>query len=408
MKTAAVCLGISLAMSATSFDSAKAEPLSPSTVAGAGNAFACDLYAQLAARPGNLFYSPHSIHAALTMTGAGAHDNTAAQMARVLKLDAFNDQTNDAYNKLFTALMAAPKAGEAAPYTLTVANALFAQRDYPFRPDYLQLARNQYQAGVFNVDFATQTEPVRTQINIWVSKQTHNKINDLFAPGVLNNQTRMVLANAIYFKGSWLSAFPKDATRQEPFHLSADKSADVDMMHLTKRFAYRETETVQVLELPYKGNQLSMFVLLPKQRDGLASLEKDLAADLLRKLTDRAPAQEVVVTLPRFKLTQEFSLADTLAAMGMTDAFAAGKADFTGMSDQGNLFLQAVVHKAFVEVNEEGTEAAAATGVAIGLTSVMKPKPPVIFKADHPFLFLIRHNPTGAILFLGRLADPSV
>jgi serpin B len=407
MKTAPVWIVALMSIATIHPNAANGMPPPPADVAAASNAFAADLYGKLAAQPGNLFCSPHSIHAALALTGGGARGETAAQMARVMGWNDINDQAHAAYATLFTALNAKPKPGEPAPHTLSVANALFAQQDFPFRPDYLQLARTQYQAGMFNVDFATRTEPTRLEINTWVSKQTQNKINDLVAPGVLNSQTRMVLVNAIYFKGSWLTAFPKDATRREPFHVTADKSVDAEMMHLTKRFGYRETAEAQVLELPYRGHQLSMFVLLPKAQDGWPAFEKTVSANLLRDLTARAPAQEVVVSLPRFKMTREFSLADSLGALGMTDAFAAGKADFSGMSDKADLFLQAVMHKAFVEVNEEGTEAAAATGMAMGVTSVMEPKPPVVFRADHPFLFVIRHNPTGVILFLGRLTDPS-
>jgi serpin B len=165
---------------------------------------------------------------------------------------------------------------------------------------------------------------------------------------------------------------------------------------------------VQALELPYRGHALSMWVLLPKERNGLGAFEKSLTADALRDLTMRAASREVIVSMPRFKMTQEFSLSDTLKAMGMKDAFAAGKADFSGMTDKDDLYLQTVVHKAYVDVMEEGTEAAAATGVAIGVTSMPVRQEPVVFKADHPFVFLIRHNATGAILFIGRLSDPSV
>ena len=409
MKTAAIrFLGVILMMQSATHNTSAADVPPSRLVTEAGNRFACDLYARLSANPGNLFFSPHSIHVALTMTAGGARGNTVTEMAGVLRVPAVTDQTHAGYDDLFAALSASGKTAAGADHTLAVANALFAQKEFPFRADYLQLTRDRYDAGTFNVDFAGRTETTRLQINEWVSKRTRNKIADLFAPGVLNNQTRMVLVNAIYFKGNWETAFPKDATRNEMFHVTRDGGKQTSMMHVTKKFGYRETDTVQALELPYRGHALSMWVLLPKERNGLGAFEKSLTADALRDLTMRAASREVIVSMPRFKITQEFSLSDTLKAMGMKDAFAAGKADFSGMTDKDDLYLQTVVHKAYVDVMEEGTEAAAATGVAIGVTSMPVRQEPVVFKADHPFVFLIRHNATGAILFIGRLSDPSV
>lgn len=408
MKTAAIyTLGTILMIQGATFLASAADNDPSRLVADAGNRFARDLYARLSEKPGNLFFSPHSIHAALTMTAGGAHGNTSVEMAGVLGLPAIAEPTHAGYDQLFKALSNRRKEGDGADHTLAVANALFAQQEFPFRDDYIRLTREKYQAGLFNVDFVSRTEPTRVQINEWVSRQTRNKIADLFAPGVLNSQTRMVLVNAIYFKGAWLTAFPKAATRDEMFHVTGEIAKKTPMMHVTKKFGYRETDTVQALELPYRGNALSMWVLLPKERNGLAKFEKTMTTDVVRELTARAASREVIVSMPRFKMTQEFSLSDTLKAMGMKEAFAAGQADFGGMTDKDDLYLQAVVHKAFVDVTEEGTEAAAATGVAIGVTSMPVRQEPVVFKADHPFVFLIRHNQTGAILFMGRLSEPS-
>jgi serpin B len=362
--------------------------------------FAFDLYARLRDKPGNLFFSPQSISTALAMTYAGARSETADEMARTLHFTLPNERLHPAFHALIEELNG---AGKKRGYQLSVANALWGQKGYHFRKDFLELTRKNYGAGLREVDFAGNTEAARQTINAWVEKETNNKIKDLLQSGVLDSLTRLVLTNAIYFKGDWDRQFHKDATRKEPFHVSSDDKVITPMMHDTGKFQYFEGESLQVLGLAYKGKELSMVVLLPKKRDGLPELEKTLTAGKIAELLPKLREQEVMVSLPKFKTTCEFGLKDTLAVMGMPAAFSQTKADFSGMDGSRELYITAVVHKAYVDVNEEGTEAAAATGVVVGLRAA--PAHPV-FRADHPFVFAIRDNRSGSILFLGRVKNP--
>jgi len=377
-------------------------------VAEGCNRFAFDLYARLKGAEGNLFLSPYSISTALTMTYAGARGETADQMAKVLCLPASGEDVHGAYGALQNDLNA---AGAKGAFDLVVANRLWGQKGYGFLPDYLALVEKKYGAGLEQVDFAGATEAARQTINVWIEKQTRDKIKDLLKPGVLDAMTRLVLTNAIYFKGKWAEEFDKKLTRDEDFFLTPEKKVAAPLMHQKAKFGYFEGDGLQALELPYQGDRLTMVVLLPKRnvppgaKDGLAALETALSAEKLAEWIGQLRRREVQVALPRFKTTAEFSLAETLVAMGMADAFNPNAADFSGMTGTKDLFISAVVHKAFVDVNEEGTEAAAATGVVVGVTSM--PEPPPVFRADHPFLFLIRDTKTGAILFLGRILDPT-
>ncbi|GAI76663.1 unnamed protein product, partial [marine sediment metagenome] len=261
-----------------------------------------------------------------------------------------------------------------------------------------------YDGRLSEVDFAGATETARKTINAWVEKKTKDKIKELLKPGVLNRLTRLVLTNAIYFKGNWDSQFEKARTQPAPFTLTDGKKVNVPMMNQTEKFKYTEAESFQALELPYVDNELSMVILLPKETDGLSDFEKTLTAGNLSEWLGKLRKRKVIVSVPKFRMTSQFSLAAVLKSMGMTDAFVPDAADFSGMNGKRDLFISAVIHKAYVEVNEEGTEAAAATGVVIGVTSM--PARPPVFRADHPFLFLIRDNRTGSILFIGRVMNP--
>jgi serpin B len=375
-------------------------------LADANNRFALELYAELSAKPGNLFFSPYSIHEALSMSFAGARARTAAQMARVLRLPEPADATHDAYAALRQRILQDNRAGDRKLYELVVANAMFGQKDYPFHEPFRRIVLERYGAGLFPVDFVRDTEGARLQINDWVARQTSDRIQDLLARGTITDLTRLVLANAIYFKGGWESEFPSSATREQPFHLARDKTISVPMMRQQQRFGYAETDTLQALELRYSGGGLSMIVLLPRAIDGLAALEQTLTADALEALRERMNPRETEVFVPRFRFSSEFHLNDKLQALGMTDAFDPDRADLSGIATVERLYISAVVHKAFVDVNEEGTEAAAATGVVVGITSAPLRPQPVVFRADRPFLFLIRHNPSGTVLLLGRLLNP--
>jgi serpin B len=254
------------------------------------------------------------------------------------------------------------------------------------------------------VNFVKAAEQARQTINQWVERQTNGKIKDLISRGLLDSMTRLVLTNAIYFKGNWASQFKEDRTREGPFDLLDGSKVQVPMMNQTEQFGYAETDTLQVLELPYVGEELSMVILLPKRTDGIGELERELAGESLSKWLGAVRRQEVIVSMPKFKLTSKFSLGQVLRSMGMTAAFSE-QADFSGMTGGRDLFISAVVHQAYVDVNEEGTEAAAATGVTMRVTSVGPVRTPV-FRADHPFIFLIRDTTSDSILFLGRVMNP--
>lgn len=361
--------------------------------------FALDLYGRLRTEPGNLFFSPGSISTALAMTYAGARAETEAQMADVLHFDLPQDRLHAAAADLADRLRGAQQKG----VEVRVANRLWGQAGYELLPGFLRTMKEHYGADVGQVDFVGQTEAARQVINGWVLGQTNNKIQDLIPAGVLDPLTRLVLTGAIYFKGDWARQFNKKATSDAPFHVSADELVDVPMMFQREEFPYGAVEGVQVVELSYAGNRLAMLILLPQQPGGLTRLEEQLAPENLDKWSSALRRQEVAVYLPRFTITSQFSLKSVLESLGMVAAFDAQRADFSGMIGRKELYVSAVLHKAFVDVNEQGTEAAAATSVAVGVTSA---RVTPTFRADHPFAFLIRDKPTGSILFIGRVANP--
>lgn len=351
-----------------------------------GDDFAFKLYGQLRTAEGNLFFSPASIESALAMTREGAASNTLRQMSLLLpEVSAFpNTGTN---------------------VTLDSANAVWVDKKFPILAKFQTAVQGKYGAEIRPADFAGQPEVERGTVNRWVEEKTRDKIKNLLAPGSVTTDTRLILVNAIYFKGDWLHAFEKSKTANEPFWTSPEVSTNVPMMTLKpERFSYMENESFQCLELPYQGEEVSMLIILPKEKDGLVRIEDGLSSDALTDWTGTLRKEEVEVHLPRFKVESHFdSMSKTLAALGMTDAFNPALADFSGISAQP-LFISDVVHKAFVQVDEEGTEAAAATGVMMRTTSM--PMPPKVFRADHPFLFLIRHNASGTMLFMGRVSCP--
>ncbi len=385
---------------ATAFSAAAVKPEGNPVVQG-NDAFAFDLYAQLAGQRGNLFFSPYSLSTALAMTYAGARGETAAEMARTLHFPVKQEELHPAFARLIKEL---DGKGQQRPFELHSANALWGQKGYPFLPEFITLTKASYGAGLREVDFVNAADGARRTINEWVEQETRQKIKDLVPPGVLTPLTRLVLTNAIYFKAPWQDQFSKYATKEEDFRLTADQKVTVPMMHQMKAFNYLDGGTFQLLEMPYKGRAQSMVVLLPKAVDGLAGLEKSLNARNLDAWLGKCQSQQVKVAFPRFKITQEFELNKTLGAMGMPLAFSK-RADFSGMDGRQDLYISNVLHKAFVDVNEEGTEAAAATGVVAGVKSA-PPRPQQEFRADHPFVFLLRDTGTGSILFMGRVTNP--
>jgi len=371
-------------------------------VVGGNNQFALDLYRRLAARGGNLFLSPFSISTALGMTYGGAEGKTAEEMASVLRFPFGCERLHPA----FAALMKEVRTGEWQDYQLNVANGLWAQRGYAFKEEFKTVVKANYGAELRELDFATAAEEARQLINAWVEKQTQGKIVDVIGPGGITALTRLVLANAIYFRGRWADPFREQATEDAPFRVTPKQEVTVPMMRRQKEFQYLETSSFQALRLAYKGGNLSMIVFLPRKVDGLPEFEKSLTTDKLAGWLTKLDWREVRVFLPRFRVTSAFTLNEVLSAMGMQQAFDAKAADFSGMTGGKDLFISLVIHKAFVDVDEKGTEAAAATAVLAPTTAAPGPSPPAVFRADHPFLFLIHDQRSGSILFIGRVTNP--
>jgi serine protease inhibitor len=406
----AMAVGIVWGMVAGHATSAPAP--NPKIVAEAGNTFAANLYGQLAARPGNLFFSPMSLDTALLMTCAGARGDTQQQMAITLGVSTGRDDVDwagvhSSFSAFLKDLLAKKDTVTVLGYQLSAANALWGQKGFDFLPNYLKVVQDNYGAGLSDVDFAADTEGARKTINAWTERATRDKIKDLLQPGVLTTQTRLVLTNAIYFQGQWEHPFRKTATSPGAFHPTTDKNAAtlaVPMMRGHEHYGYLAGDNFQAVQLMYAGRNLSMILLLPKDVDGLAAVEKQLTPQFLAAKLGSFRNEDIYLTMPKFTVTTECELAPTLAAMGMKDAFDAAKADFSGMTGKKGLFLSAVIHKTFVDVNEAGTEAAAATAIP---AAAADGGDEMHITVDHPFLFLIRHEPFGAILFMGRVTDPT-
>lgn len=371
--------------------------------AAAGKAFALDLYRTLAPEEGNVFFSPFSIETALGMALSGARGDTALQMAKTMGREGVGQ--DEIVVRIAAAMQRLNAIQEDGDIRLAVANSLWPQSEYPFLPEYTQRLRDRFGAESRALDYRGEPEASRQTINRWVEQKTEDRIKDLLPPGSITPLTRMVLANAIYFKGDWKAPFDEARTRPMPFHVHGGAPVDTPTMHQSTRFMYLRDGDVQVVELPYEGDKLSMLVLLPRERDGWKALEKNLTVEQLDRWVQAMRRTEVRLWLPRFEMTQSYGLNAPLRTLGIRDAFVAGTADFSGMDGTRDLFITSVVHKAFVAVDEKGTEAAAATGIVVGVTS-MPMEPPPEFRADRPFVFAIRERATGAILFMGRVSDP--
>jgi serpin B len=370
------------------------------------SAFAFELYQALKGEEANLFYSPYSISLALAMTYAGARGQTAEQVADTLRFLLDQDKLHPAFNWLDAELArrgegAEGKDGEG--FRLNIVNAIWGQKDYEFLPDFLDVLAENYGAGLRILDFITEAEAARITINDWVSDQTEGRIEDLIPPGAIDALTRLVLTNAIYFNAAWAYPFDADMTTDGLFHLLDGGQVSVPMMKQTEWFRYTEGEGYQAVELPYDGGELSMVILVP-DTGRFGAFEEGLQAQSVSDIIVGLQRSRVALTMPKFEFDSEFSLKDTLAGMGMPVAFS-DNADFSGMTGKRELSISDVVHKAFVALDEAGTEAAAATAVIMTLTSA--PPPPVEVTIDRPFIFLIQDIETGTILFVGRVLDPS-
>lgn len=371
-------------------------------LASGNSAFAFDLYQALRGGGGNLFYSPYSISLALAMTYAGASGETEAQMAGVLHYTLSQERLHPTFNALDTTLTGYGESDDG--FQLKIANAIWGQEEYAFLDTYLDLLAEHYGAGLRTMDFAGDPEAARETINDWVSEQTEEKIKNLIPSGMLNALVRLILTNAIYFNGKWVLPFEESDTHDDTFTLLDGTEITVPMMWQTESFAYAEGDGYQAISLPYQGAPMSMVFVLPES-GRFEVIEDSFTAGFFADVTGALSLRSVALSAPKFTFESEFNLASTLADMGMPAAFGDG-ADFSGMTGEPDLFISDVVHKAFVAVDEAGTEAAAATAVVMAEMAVMPAEDTVEMRLDRPFLFAIRDDNTGTILFVGRVLKP--
>ncbi len=361
------------------------------------HAFALNFYNALKATEGNLLFSPYSILTVFAMTYSGARGETAQQMAKV-----FGFSPGEKFQAAFSNLEKQLKQQNNDDVLLLSANSLYPQIQYPFLDSFLSLLRQYYNVQITGVDYQNNVQAAQNTINQWVAEQTQNKITELIPADALNELTRLILVNAVYFKGKWASPFEKELTTTKTFWVTSEHQIKVPMMQQAGKFSYAKHEDIQVLELPYGIGNFSLMILLPRTRNGLAELEKNLSLQTLYQWVQPLYPQQVEVCLPRFQVNFKSELSHTLTEMGITDAFNEHKANFSGMDGQQKwLYIQKVFHQAGIEVNEEGSEATAASAVQMEARSI-----PPSFIANHPFIFLITENQTGTILFMGRFVNP--
>lgn len=371
---------------------------SPKSVAMSNNQVAIELYNQLKAGTDNIFISPYSLSSVMAMVYEGARGDTAEEIQSVFHFCQEKDLRRSSFGSMDKKLVSTSE------YTLDTANAIWVEASHQLLSSYIDDIKAYYAGKVENINFRKNPEKARKTINTWVKNNTQSMIKELFPKGTIDNSTELVLANTIYFKGSWVKGFDKRKTKVKEFHVSDTEVIQTPLMNLAgANFNYVEDDNVQVLELTFQGDKLSMLLLLPK-RD-LSSLEDVLSLENLQKWKDQLFSQKVDVTIPKIDMNSKYFMKDTLSAMGMPTAFST-QADFSLMLDSENIAIQEVIHQAALELNEEGAKASAASGV--GMVTMAMPQPPAIFKADHPFIFLIREKTTDNILFLGRIINPNI
>ncbi|HYX09808.1 MAG TPA: serpin family protein [Bacteroidales bacterium] len=374
-------------------------------IAERNNAFAFALFSRLEEKDENLFFSPYSITSALAMTYEGAAGKTADEMSEVMRFISNKKENSIGFQQLNSSL----EHAKGDNTELNIANAVWLQKDFDILPGYLQNVENYFDAPVKKLSFLNEEaiENSRQEINNWIANETRDKIKDLIQPGVLSQLTRMILTNAIYFKAGWQHPFSAAETEKGPFYTYNQEETTCDFMHQTGRFRYFADENFQIAEMPYDNGNYSMAIILPARDKSTSIISKNINSKLLDSLLKSATSKRVKLIIPKFKLTSTLQPGQTLSGMGMQQAFSKD-ADFSGINGKKNLYIDAIVHKAFVGVEEKGTEAAASTAVVMSLKSAMTEEPePVTFKADHPFLFVIRERSTGCIIFMGKLSDPS-
>jgi serpin B len=377
-----------------------------SALVSGNSSFAFDLYQQLAKNnAGNMFFSPYSISTALAMTYAGAAGDTAKQMSTALHFTLPQAQLHPAFNQLAIDLASRgqnAKGTNGKSFSLNIANALWGQQDYTIQPVFLNILAQNYGAGMNLLDFSNSPEPSRVTINDWVSQQTNNRINDLLPQGSIDSLTRFVLTNAIYFDAAWQDPFAKESTHNQTFNLLNGSTVTVPMMSRDGGYSYIKGTGYQAVELPYDGDEIAMDIIMP-DAGKFNTFDSSMTADKVNGIIGSLQNSFIALTMPKFSFDSSFSLKSVLSALGMPIAFDPNQADFSGITGNTDLHISDVVHKAFVAVDEEGTEAAAATGVVIGLAAM----PQYSMTVDQPFIFLIRDIKTGAILFVGRVLNPA-
>jgi len=405
----------SSAVTAAELKSDKPRDTSPEVTAAelsalveSNSAFAWNLYQQLKAQDGNLFYSPYSLSLALAMTYAGARNQTEQEMAATLHFDLSQEKLHQAFNYLALELLKRETIKDAegkddVGFRLDVVNDIWGQKDYDFLAPFLDVLAENYGAGLRILDFIRDAEGARETINQYISDRTEGRIKDLIPQGAIDTMTRLVLTNAIYFNAAWASPFNEDDTQNGTFYLLDGSQVTAAMMHQSETTGYAEGTDYQAVEIPYAGEQLSMVIIMPKEGQ-FAAFENSLDAARVSSIIESLKTSVVDLSLPKFEFDASFDLVQELAAMGMPIAFT-DQADFSGMTGNRDLCIGDVVHKAFVSVDEAGTEAAAASAVIMELTSM--PSEKVTMTVNHPFIFLIRDIPTGTVLFIGRVVNPT-
>jgi len=374
-----------------------------SAISEANNEFALSLYKKIGEDEKNIVFSPYSLTSALAVTYAGARGNTAKEMAEVLWFPENQALFHPAYKAFTDSILL---TGNEKGTEFRIANALWVQDDYKLRQDFLDLAESCYKAKAENVNFKVpeELEKTRQKINKWIEDVTNNKIQNLIGQGVLKELTRLVITNAIWFNGNWVKPFDTSSTSPSVFHISSEKSVSTDFMHQKTDVGYYEDTEIQALEIPYKGGKKSMLIILPKETDGWRLVGRVLTAERLKIISQGLEVKEVDMAIPKFKYESQFNLKETLMLLGMKEPFS-NFADFSGMTDANDLKIDEVIHKAFIEVNESGTEAAAATAVIMILKSAFGEQQ-IKFIANHPFIYFITDKTTGGIVFMGRLVNP--
>jgi serpin B len=373
----------------------------PAPLVEGNTAFALQMYGQLRSGEGNLVFSPYSISSALAMVCAGARGETARQMVLALHFDKCLMDVDPLFREL-TGALTVPGGNE-----LEIANSLWPQQGYPFRREYLSLLKKDYQTTVTPQNYTQDPGAARNAINQWVDDKTRHKISEIIGPGALDTSTRLVLVNAMYFNGKWAAPFPAEATHSDNFQTKPGRTITASFMSKNGHFSYGENDQLQIVSLPYAGGKMELTILLPRNRDGISELETNLSPVNLAAWIASQARHPVDVTLPKFKVAAGLELNKILGAMGMKAPFDKAEADFSGMDGRTHwLYLSAVLHKAYIDVNEKGTEAAAVTAGTITPLAMSAAEESKEFRADHPFLFLLRDSSTGSILFIGRVFEP--